>query len=221
MLLHSDMARGTAKWLAGCTVQSSPSHLRRWEHWWGCAGRWFLFHIIWLQELLMLVTAGALSHLERPTLRQLCHQQWLLRYYHDKEFPYCLSLLAGEVSHCSMLSHHPTCSSLTIRGRLDRRFLKAYPDYNNFIWCKRLIEKWSTETAACSHTPELSHLLFWMTQQIYILSLHANWIPGTGLKFPSFWSHSAWNDHISWFTNAALEWKLLEAAQKCHKLPSI
>lgn len=125
-------------------------------------------------------------------------------------------------SHCSMLWHHPACSSLTIHGRLDRRFLKAYPGYNNFIWCKHLIQKWSTETAACSHTPELSHLLSWMRQQIYILSSHANWSPGTGFKFLSFGSHRAWNDHqTSLFTNAALEWKLLEAAQKCHKLPSI
>lgn len=173
------------------------------------AGRWFLFHIICIQEVLMLVTAGALSPLERPTLRQLCHQQWLLSYYHDKGSPFCCWQM--RFSHCSMLWHHPACSSLTIHGRLDRRFLQAYPDYNNFIWCKRLIQKWRTETAACSHTPELSHLLFWMRQQIYTLSLPANGIPGTGFKFPSFRSHRAWNDHqASLFTNAVLEWRFLE-----------
>lgn len=154
-------------------MQSSPSHLRRWEHLWGCVGRWFLLHIIFCTLPSGIINAcycrspaaAGKTHSERALPSAVTTELLPWQRVPFAAFP-CWQV---RFSHCSMLWHHPARSSLTIRGRLDRRFLQAYPDYNNFMWYKRLIQKWSTETAAGSHTPELSHLLFWMREQIYIL----------------------------------------------------
>lgn len=144
MLPHSDMARVTAKCLAGWysaeqpfTVKKVRASVRVLEgHFCSTSPALRSYYCLLLQEPLaswkdplgdssaissdywaITMTMGSLSSLT-------AFPCWQVRF-----------------SHCSMLWHHPACSSLTIRGRLDSRFLQVYPDYNKFIWCKSLIQK--------------------------------------------------------------------------------
>lgn len=195
----------TVTWPAQCSRMSSRMVQRgaalhtlgRWQHLWGCVGRWFLLHIICLQDPNLLVTAAALSQLERPApLRQLCLQQWVQSCYCHKGFsPNTLGLVTVP---CDGTTLH--AGAWQFVSRLDGTFLKLYPDCNNFIWWKPVIQKWRTETATCSRPPELRHSFergnrLTSSKANFASKLVVNRSPETHFECPSFRSHRGWNGH--------------------------
>lgn len=131
-------------------------------------------------------------------------------------------------SHCSILWHHPACSSLTISGQIRWKIPQAVSWLYSFHLlqtfdiemkenrnCHAIPSTWAQPLALLNEATD-SH----PPKAVFACKLVVNWSPGTCFKFPSFGSQGLkWP--LSSFTNVALEWKFLEATQNYHKLPSL
>lgn len=91
--------RHIASWPAGWHTGRQPftpdEGETAWEDAW--RGAFCSTELICFQKLLILVTAAALSQLERPTPPRQLSDQRTQSYYHDKGFSLCLAFLSDDV----------------------------------------------------------------------------------------------------------------------------